>query len=71
MTPALCQDTMRICSFHNYCTPPEQNLLTVNAWPATGERVVEGVEYKDHILGVQGHPELDGLLPKIFDFLAE
>ena len=65
------QDTMRICSFHNYCTPEDQNLITVNAWSAKGDLVVEGVEYGDHILGVQGHPELDGLLPKLFDFLAE
>ena len=65
------KDMMRICSFHNYCVPEDQNLLTANAWPITGERVVEGVEYGDHILGVQGHPEPDGLLPELFDFLAE
>ena len=65
------QDTMRICSFHNYCIPEDQDLLTVNAWSAKGDCVVEGVEYGGHILGVQGHPEVDGLLPKLFDFLAE
>ena len=63
------RDTMRLCSFHNKATPPEQTLLTVNAWSEDG--VVEGTEYSDHILGIQGHPEADGLLPEIFSFLAE
>ena len=31
---------------------------------------VEGSEYGDHILGVQGHPEVDDLLPELFQFLA-
>ena len=33
--------------------------------------VVEGTEYGDNILGVQGHPEADALLPELFKFLAE
>ena len=64
------RDTMRICSFHNLNTPKEQTLVTVNAWSALGDGVVEGTEYSDHILGVQGHPEADGLLPELFAFLA-
>lgn len=64
------RDTMRLCSFHDLNTPPEQNLVTINAWSACGDGVVEGTEYSDYILGVQGHPEADGLLPELFDFLA-
>jgi GMP synthase-like glutamine amidotransferase len=33
--------------------------------------VVEGTEYGENILGVQGHPEIDALLPELFTFLAE
>ena len=65
------RDVVRLCSFHGLNTPPEQNLVTVNAWSALGDGVVEGTEYSDNILGVQGHPEADGLLPELFAFLAE
>lgn len=64
------RDTMRLCSFHYMNTPAEQSLVTVNAWSALGDGVVEGTEYSDYILGVQGHPEADDLLPEIFKFLA-
>ena len=65
------RDRMRLCTFHDLCTPPEQKLVTVNAWSALGDGVVEGTEYLDYILGVQGHPEADNLLPELFAFLAE
>ena len=65
------RDTMRLCSFHRLNTPPDQTLVTVNAWSAKGDGVVEGTEYGDHILGVQGHPEADGLLPELFAFLTK
>ena len=64
------RDSMRLCSFHTLNTPPTQNLVTINAWSAKGDGVVEGTEYGDHILGVQGHPEADDLLPELFAFLA-
>ena len=64
------RDTMRLCSFHRLNTPKDQTLVTVNAWSALGDEVVEGTEYSDHILGIQGHPEADGLLPELFAFLA-
>jgi len=65
------RDTMRICSFHNLNTPPAQTLVPINAWSALGDGVVEGTEYGDNILGVQGHPEADNLLPELFKFLTE
>ena len=64
------RDTMRICSFHHYNPPKDQALVTVNAWSALGDGVIEGTEYGDNILGVQGHPEADALLPELFAFLA-
>lgn len=64
------RDRMRICSFHTYNTPQTQNLVTVNAWSAAGDGVVEGTEYGDSILGVQGHPEMDSLLNALFAFLV-
>ncbi len=63
------RETMRLCSFHNLNTPPSQTLIKINAWSALGDGVVEGTEYSDYILGVQGHPEADNLLPEIFAFL--
>ncbi len=65
------RDKMRLCSFHNLNTPPTQNLVTINAWSALQDGVVEGTEYGDNILGVQGHPEADNLLPELFDFLTQ
>ena len=64
-------ESIDVCSFHKKCTPPNQNLVAINAWSALGDNVVEGTEYKDYILGIQGHPEADDKLPKIFDFLAK
>jgi gamma-glutamyl-gamma-aminobutyrate hydrolase PuuD len=63
------RSTIRGASFHNLQVPPSQKYLTINAWSADG--VVEGVEYADHILGVQFHPELDDTLPEIFSFLTQ
>lgn len=65
------RDTMRLASFHYLNTPPTQKLIPINAWSAKGDDVVEGTEYGENILGVQGHPEVDDLLPEIFRFLAE
>lgn len=61
--------TVRAASFHDLNVPPAQKLLTVNAWSADG--AVEGVEYADHMLGVQFHPEIDDQLPEIFKFLTD
>ena len=63
------RESMQICSFHDLNTPPEQTLVRINAWSDDG--VVEGTEYSDHILGVQGHPEADGMLPELFKFLCD
>ncbi len=65
------RDKMRLCSFHYLNTPPTQKLVTINAWSALGDNVVEGTEYGDNILGVQGHPEADNMLPELFDFLVK
>ena len=64
------RDRMRIATFHSWATPADQDLVTTNAWSTDGNGVVEGSEYGDYILGVQGHPEVDGLLPELFAFLA-
>ena len=65
------KDTVRAASFHYLNTPPTQELVTINAWSAKGDGVVEGTEYGDNVLGVQFHPEVDDLLPELFKFLTE
>lgn len=63
-------DKMRLCSFHNLNTPPSQTKVTANAWSSLGDGVLEGTEYQDYILGVQGHPEVDSQLNKLFEFVV-
>ena len=63
-------NSMNICSFHSLNTPPSQKLIPINAWSSLGDGVVEGTEYGENILGVQGHPEADSLLPQLFSFLT-
>lgn len=65
------KDKIDICSYHYLNTPPTQTLVTINAWSALGDGVVEGTEYGENILGIQGHPEVDSLLREIFDFLSK
>ncbi len=65
------RDKMRLCSFHSLNTPPTQKVVTINAWSSLGDNVVEGTEYGDNILGVQGHPEADNLLPELFNFITK
>ena len=65
------RDKIRLCSFHYLNVPPTQTLATINAWSALDDGVVEGVEYGDNILGIQGHPEADDLLPEFFEFVTK
>ena len=64
-------DTLRGASFHYLQVPENQDLVKINAWAAHDSTVVEGVEHGENLLGIQCHPEVDGLLPEIFKFLAE
>lgn len=65
------RDTISIATFHSLHIPQTQTLLPINAWSALGDGVVEGTEYGENILGVQGHPEIDDLLPELFTFLTK
>jgi len=65
------RETVRAASYHNMNVPADKTVLTVNAWSAKGDNVVEGVELAPNILGVQFHPEVDDLLPEVFTFLVE
>ena len=58
-------------SFHNWRAENPVEELTVNAWASDGSGTVEGLEIGSNILGVQFHPEVDNLLPEIYQFLAE
>ncbi len=71
MHRVLGKDRVSISSFHRLCTPTDQDLVTINAWSEKGDGVVEGTEYGENILGIQGHPEVDGTLPELFDFLCK
>lgn len=65
------RNTVRAASYHDLHVPPDRTILTVNAWSAKGDNVVEGVEFAPNILGVQFHPEVDDLLPEVFRFVIE
>lgn len=62
-------DSCKISTFHKSCVPADQTLVKVNAWSTDG--IVEGVEYSNNVLGIQGHPEIDDKLPQFFEFLAK
>ena len=65
------RDRIRLCTFHILNIPPTQNLATINAWSALGDGVVEGAEYGDNILGIQGHPEADDQLLDMLNFITK
>ena len=71
MHSVLGKDEIFISSFHGLCTPSDQNLVTINAWSELSDGVVEGTEYGENILGIQGHPEVDGMISELFDFLCK
>lgn len=62
------RDCMRGATYHKWRVHDLVECLTTNARAEDG--TVEGIEYGDNILGVQFHPEVDDLLPEIFDFLS-
>ena len=65
------RETARGASFHYWRAEDPAPELTVNAWATDGTGTIEGLENGSNILGVQFHPEVDELLPEIFQFLAE
>ena len=65
------RETVRAASYHDLHVPADRTILTVNAWSAKGDHVVEGVEMAPNILGVQFHPEVDDMLPELFTFVIE
>ena len=60
-------DTLTGATFHSWRIHDPSPQLTVNAYAVDG--TIEGVEYADHVLGVQFHPEVDDLLSALFHFL--
>ena len=65
------RDTAQGASFHNWRAEEPAPELTVNCWATDGSGTIEGLENGSNILGVQFHPEVDDLLPEIFQFLME
>ena len=63
------KSTIRGASYHNWRVKDPIDELKVNAWASDGSGTIEGIEYADNILGVQFHPEVDDLLPELFQFL--
>ncbi len=60
--------SIRGATYHRWRVHDPVECLTVNARAEDG--TIEGIEYGGYILGVQFHPEVDALLPELFDFLA-
>ena len=61
----------RAASFHHWRVEDPVEALTINAWATDGSGTIEGVENGSNVLGVQFHPEVDGMLPELFRFLTE
>ena len=65
------KERIRGASYHHWRVEDPVEELTVNAWASDGSGTIEGLEIGSNILGVQFHPEVDNLLPEIYQFLAE
>ena len=61
-------DKKEVVSLHGYIVKRTPKILQVTA--QTKDNVVEAVEYKDFILGVQFHPEIEKDA-KIFKWLVD
>ena len=61
-------DKKEVVSLHGYIVKRTPKILQVTAKPK--DNVVEAVEYKDFILGVQFHPEIEKDA-KIFKWLVD
>ena len=62
------QDQVMGASMHRYRIDNPSPRLTVSGRAQDG--TIEAVEYKNHIVGVQFHPEVDGELGALFRFLS-
>lgn len=58
---------IRGATMHNYRVNQPSDRLTVSGYTEDG--TVEAIEYGNHILGVQFHPEVDDTLDPLFQFL--
>ena len=56
-------------SFHIYCIGEPAPGITVTGWADDG--TIEAIEYGDKIIGTQFHPDVDGELQQIFDWLKD
>ena len=63
--------TLSAASFHSWRVVNPVDDLMVSAWASGDESTIEGIEYRDYILGVQFHPEVDDQLPEIFRFFTK
>ena len=62
-------DRLEGCTSHNYCAQQVSPRLTVSG--RTEDGTVEVLEYEDWVLGTQFHPELEGRLPQLFEWLCK
>ena len=63
------RDNLMACTVHNYCAYEPSDKVTVTGYAEDG--TIEVIEYSDHILGVQFHPEMDDTLLPLFSFLIK
>ena len=62
-------ETVRGATMHNYRINNPSPRLTVSARAEDG--TIEAIEYGEHILGVQFHPEVDRTLEPLFRFFCQ
>ena len=63
------KDSLKAASVHRYCVTTPSKYVTVTGYAPDG--TIEVIEYKDHILGTQFHPEVDDELLCLFRWLCE
>lgn len=62
-------DSLSAASVHKHCVAVPSKYVSVTGYAQDG--TIEVIEYKDHILGTQFHPEVDDQLLCLFRWLCE
>lgn len=63
------KEEFNAATMHNYKINTPSKKLTITGY--SNDNTIEALEYKDTIIGVQFHPEVDNKLNELFEFLTK